>query len=71
MPPKFQLETKNLILRHMNHDDLDSMFELDSDPLVHKYLGNKPFTNKKQSEEYIQFNIDQRNERGIAALGNY
>lgn len=66
MSKKFQLETKNLILRHMTHDDLDDMFELDSDPLVHKYLGNNPLTSKKQSEAYIQSNIDQRKERGIA-----
>lgn len=62
----FQLETKNLILRHMNHDDLDGMFELDSNPIVHKYLGNKPLTTKEQSKAYIASNIEQRKTRGIA-----
>ena len=62
----FELETERLILRHMNHDDLDGMFELDSNPIVHKYLGNKPLKTKEESKAYIASNIDQHKTRGIA-----
>ncbi len=36
---KIYLETNRLIYREFVAEDLDNMFALDSDPLVHKYLG--------------------------------
>ena len=45
--------------------DVDGMFELDSDPEVHKYLGNNPFKNRSQSEEIINTVIEQYQEFGI------
>lgn len=42
------IETDRLILRGFLHSDIDGMFELDSDPEVHKYLGNRPLTCKEQ-----------------------
>ena len=62
----FTIETEHLILRHLQLTDIDGMFELDSDHLVHKYLGNKPNSNKEQSLNDIAFNILQHKERGIA-----
>ena len=62
----FQIETKHLILRHLKPSDLEGMFELDSNPIVHKYLGNKPNTSIEQSKKDIEFNILQHKERGIA-----
>lgn len=62
---KFYLETERLILRDLLETDIEGMFELDSNPLVHKYLGKKPITTKKQAEEAIQFIREQYNERGI------
>lgn len=62
----FKIETKNLILRHLNTSDLNGMFALDSNPLVHKYLGNTPNTSIEQSKKDIAFNIQQHQERGIA-----
>ena len=62
----FQIETENLILRHLKPSDLERMYELDSNPIVHKYLGNKPNTSKLQSEKDIAFNIQQHIDRGIA-----
>ena len=38
----FYIETERLILRDLRDCDLNGMFELDSNPEVHKYLGNKP-----------------------------
>lgn len=62
----FTIETERLILRHLQLTDIDGMFELDSDPLVHRYLGNKPNSNREQSLNDIAFNILQHKERGIA-----
>ena len=41
------------------------MFELDSDPDVHKYLGNKPVTNKEQIVDVINFIRQQYIDNGI------
>ena len=48
------IETERLILRRLKTSDAQGMFELDSDPEVLKYLGNKPLTSIKQSEEIIK-----------------
>lgn len=62
----FHIETKNLILRHLNLSDLEGLFELDSNPIVHKYLGNNPVKTIEQSKKGIEFNIQQHIDRGIA-----
>lgn len=61
----FEIETERLILRDMRLTDLDSMFELDSDPEVHKYLGNKPVKTKEESRRIIEGVLKQYEERGI------
>jgi RimJ/RimL family protein N-acetyltransferase len=62
---KFYLETERLILRAIQPTDIDVMFELDSNPVVHQYLGNKPIKTKNQAEEVIKFIRKQYVERGI------
>ena len=62
----FQIETKHLILRHLTRSDVNGMFELDSNPIVHKYLGNNPITTLEEAEKNIKSNIRQHKERGIA-----
>lgn len=62
---KFHIETERLLLRKLKESDLDGMFELDSNPKVHKYLGNKPISTKEQAKKYIDFIIKQYNELGI------
>lgn len=62
---KYFIETERLILRELRTTDLDGMFELDSDPEVHKYLGNKPVKTKKESLVLIDSVIQQYQERGI------
>jgi len=62
---QFYIETDRLVLRDIQPSDVDGMFELDSDPEVHKYLGNQPFKNKRQSEEIINSIIKQYDEFGI------
>ncbi|MEZ4797960.1 MAG: GNAT family N-acetyltransferase [Flavobacteriaceae bacterium] len=59
------IETDRLILRELLPTDIDSMFELDSDPIVHKYLGNRPVKTKHETEKIIQSIIDQYKDRGI------
>ena len=50
----FYIETNRFILREFRETDLDDLFELDSDPEVHKYLGNKPILNKGEIEKDIE-----------------
>ncbi len=61
----FHIETERLILRELRLTDLDGMFELDSDPEVHKYLGNKPVKTKAESQKILQSVLNQYEERGI------
>jgi len=62
---KFYIETERLILRELRIGDLDGMFELDSDPEVHRYLGNKPIKNKNEAKKTIENVLNQYKERGI------
>ncbi|HBK72451.1 MAG TPA: GNAT family N-acetyltransferase [Flavobacteriaceae bacterium] len=59
------VETDRLILREIVQTDLEAMFDLDSDPEVHKYLGNKPFKTIEESQKYIDSLQQQYIERGI------
>jgi RimJ/RimL family protein N-acetyltransferase len=62
---KIFLETERLILREILPSDLDGLFELDSDPEVHRYLGNQPVKDKTQIVEIIQFIRQQYLDYGI------
>lgn len=62
---KIYAETERLILREIVSEDVDYLFELDSDPRVHKYLGNKPVSNKNQVLKYLNFIREQYVQRGI------
>jgi [ribosomal protein S5]-alanine N-acetyltransferase len=52
---KFNIETTRLILRDFSYDDIDDFFEMDSDPEVHKYLGQKPIQSKEETIKSIEF----------------
>lgn len=62
---KIFVETERLILREILPTDLEGMFELDSNPVVHKYLGNNPVKSREESEKYIQSIREQYIDRGI------
>jgi len=64
--PNQPIETERLILREVLATDVAGMFELDSNPEVHKYLGNKPITSKEQAVAAIEHLQKQYKERGIA-----
>jgi ribosomal-protein-alanine N-acetyltransferase len=57
-------ETERLILRKWTLDDVDSLFNLNSDPEVVKYTGNDAFKNKQEVidlisnyEQYEKYNM--------------
>ncbi|WP_203256246.1 GNAT family N-acetyltransferase [Hyunsoonleella ulvae] len=50
----FHLETEHLILRELRTTDLNNMFKLDSNPEVHRYLGNKPVRTKTESQKILE-----------------
>lgn len=62
---QIMVETERLILREVLPTDLAGFFELDSDPDVHQYLGNKPVKDKQQIEAVIQFIRQQYIDNGI------
>jgi len=61
----FYLETERLILRDLLESDVNGIFELDSDPMVHEYLGKKPIRTKKEAKKVIEFIREQYIQRGI------
>lgn len=52
---KIVVETERLILREILPTDVDGLFNLDSDPEVHRYLGNKIVKDKDQIVDLINF----------------
>ena len=62
---KVYIETKRLILREMEKTDLQGIFELDSDPAVHRYLGEKPITSLEEAASTINYIRKQYEEDGI------
>ena len=62
---KIFAETDRLILREVLDLDLEGFYELDSNPEVHRYLGNKPITSKQEAQKAIEFIRKQYTERGI------
>ncbi|HMW39241.1 MAG: GNAT family N-acetyltransferase [Saprospiraceae bacterium] len=61
----FLIETERLILRNITHEDLEGFYELDSDPEVHRYLGNEPVTDRMVLAKVIDYVIGQYEEFGI------
>lgn len=59
------IETERLLLREILPTDVDGLFELDSDPDVHRYLGNNPITTKEQAIGVIDFIRQQYVDHGI------
>jgi len=62
---KFQIETKRLILRDLLPSDDEGMFQLDSNPEVHRFLGNNPIKTIQQARDYITLVRRQYEENGI------
>ena len=59
------IETERLLLREMRHEDANQLFEMDSNPNVHKYLWNKPYTSIQEVQDYIIYIRKQYQENNI------
>lgn len=62
---KIHVETERLLLREFEPSDETNMFELDSNPEVHTYLGNKPITTIDEALNNINYIINQYARNGI------
>jgi ribosomal-protein-alanine N-acetyltransferase len=60
------LETERLCLREIDESDELGLFELDSNPEVHRFLGNSPVTEMSQIRTVIAMLRKQYVENGIA-----
>lgn len=58
-------ETDRLIVREILPTDIDAMFELHTDPDVHRYLGNKFVTGNKEVMDIINFVRQQYKDHGV------
>ncbi len=63
---KIRLETPRLILREIELTDVEDMFEMDSDPEVHKYILQSPVQSKDEILEVVNMLRNQYAENGIA-----
>jgi len=62
---KIFAETERLLLREIDYEDEAALFELDSDPEVHRYVGNKPVQSIEQIQLVIGFIRQQYLDNGI------
>lgn len=60
-----KLETDRFYLREFEINDIQIFFELDSDPNVHKYLGNNPLKNIDEAQKMVEFIMKQYQDFGI------
>jgi [ribosomal protein S5]-alanine N-acetyltransferase len=59
------ISTERLIIRALTKEDVNGIYELDTDPEVHRYLGNNPITSIEQAKDVITFIQKQYVENGI------
>ena len=59
------IETQRLLIRPAVATDIDGFFELDSDPEVMRYVGNKSITRKEEAGNIIRSIQQQYVENGI------
>lgn len=62
------IKTQRLILRPVTLNDVQDFFEMDSNPEVHKYLGNQPVKSIEQSKIMIKAIIEQYQSNGLGRL---
>ena len=62
---KIHIETERLILRDFEESDVQNIFDLDSDPEVHQYLGNHPMESLEEAENIVTSVRKQYIENGM------
>jgi ribosomal-protein-alanine N-acetyltransferase len=65
---KLVFETKQFLLREIEEDDANDLFELDSNPEVHRFLGNNPVKTIQESLDAIKFIREQYKKYGMGRL---
>lgn len=65
-----KLETERLIMRCMQPEDAEHMFDLNSDPDVIRYTGDKPFNNVEEALNLI-LNYDQYSKYRMGRLNMF
>ena len=58
-------ETSRFIVRDIEQIDIKDMFEMDSDPEVHQYLGKNPVKSMQESEAIIRYIKAQYKQYGM------
>ncbi len=61
----FHIETARLWLREFRDSDAQDMFVLDADPLVHRFLGNRPVQTIEQARATVSHVRQQYEDHGI------
>jgi RimJ/RimL family protein N-acetyltransferase len=61
-------ESARLYYRELEPSDAEAMFELDSNPEVHKYLGKKPVTTIEQIHDVIAMIREQYRTNGVGRM---
>ena len=59
------IETERLLFRELAPSDVDVMFELDSDPAVVRYAGDKPLTHIDQARQRIENVMQEYQDLGV------
>ena len=59
------IETERLYFRELEETDAAGIFELDSDPEVHQFLGQHPITNITEAQKTIEMITAQYKRNGI------
>jgi ribosomal-protein-alanine N-acetyltransferase len=62
---KIQLESSRLLYRPFEVSDAQDLFLMDANPIVHKYLWQKPTLHIDESLQIIFYLLKQYNENGI------
>lgn len=59
------IETERLLMRDLMAEDVQGMFEMDSDAEVHRFLGNNPIATLDEAKDVISFIQKQYVDYGI------
>ncbi|KEQ29499.1 hypothetical protein N180_03830 [Pedobacter antarcticus 4BY] len=62
---KIFIETSRLLIRELTHTDYPGIFELDSDPEVHQFLGGNPISSIEDAKKSIELIRTQYIQNGI------
>jgi len=59
------IETERLYIRELLPEDEEGMFEMDSDPEVHRFVGQRPIKTHEEAHNTINFIRKQYEDNGI------